>query len=65
MEKKIIVTITAEFYPAENEEFTNNHGHLSDAEQLDLLRNHITDKFENEAMNGLWSHLADSKVEYN
>jgi len=63
MEKKITLTISAEFYPKENDQFQAIYGHLNKAGQLAEFTKQVVGQLESEAIDGLWFHVDNQKVE--
>ena len=64
MSKKVTLNLEIEFYTLDNDDFYSQNAALSDAEQLEIVKEMlITEIDENIQIDGLWSHVIAEKIE--
>jgi len=64
MNKKVTLNLEIEFYTLDNNDFYFQNAALSDAKQLEIVKEMlITEIDENIQIDGLWSHVIAEKIE--
>jgi len=64
MNKKVTLNLEIEFYTLDNNDFYFQNAALSDAKQLEIVKEMLITKIdENIQIDGLWSHVIAEKIE--
>ena len=61
-EKKVVIQVQFEFYPAENEAWSKQSAQASDEELTKAVQAELEQEFNSMANDGLWWHFENAKV---